>query len=63
MKLVKEHINEKFTEDSDPIKDMNIGIKKLEKYIVSKYLYFNSEYKPLVIFKVSAYNNWKQFRK
>jgi hypothetical protein len=27
MKLVREHINEKFTEDSDPIKDMGIGFK------------------------------------
>jgi len=26
MKLVKEYINEKFTEDSDPIKDMGIGL-------------------------------------
>lgn len=26
MKLVREHINEKFVEDSDPIRDMNIGI-------------------------------------
>lgn len=25
MKLVKEYINEKFTDDSDPIKDMGIG--------------------------------------
>ena len=25
MKLVREHINEKFTEDSDPIRDMSIG--------------------------------------
>ena len=25
MKLVREHINEKFTDDSDPIKDMGIG--------------------------------------
>lgn len=25
MKLVREHINEKFTEDSDPIKDLGIG--------------------------------------
>ena len=25
MKIVKEHINEKFTEDSDPIKDLGIG--------------------------------------
>jgi ankyrin repeat protein len=32
MKLVREHINEKFTEDSDPIKDMGIGLlDKLKK--------------------------------
>ena len=29
MKLVKEYINEKFTEDSDPLNDMGIGIVKL----------------------------------
>jgi hypothetical protein len=29
LKLLREHINEKFTEDSDPIHDMNIGIIKL----------------------------------
>lgn len=28
MKLVKEHINEKFEEESDPVEDMGIGIKK-----------------------------------
>jgi hypothetical protein len=34
MKIVREHINEKFTEDSDPIEDLGIGIKsKLEKYL------------------------------
>lgn len=27
MKLVREHINEKFTKEFDPIKDMNIGLK------------------------------------
>lgn len=26
MKLVREHINEKFTEDSDPVHDLGIGI-------------------------------------
>ena len=26
MKLVREYINEKFTEDSDPVKDMGIGV-------------------------------------
>ena len=29
MKLVREHINEKFTEDSDPVADMEIGAKHL----------------------------------
>jgi len=29
LKLLREHINEKFTEDSDPIQDMNIGTIKL----------------------------------
>jgi hypothetical protein len=29
MKLIKEHINEKFEENSDPIHDLNIGISKL----------------------------------
>jgi hypothetical protein len=30
MKLVREHINEKFTEESDPIHDMGIGKIKFE---------------------------------
>lgn len=29
-KLIKEHINEKFTEDSDPIGDLGIGISSIE---------------------------------
>jgi hypothetical protein len=29
MKIIKEHINEKFEENSDPIHDLNIGIKPL----------------------------------
>jgi hypothetical protein len=34
MKLVREHINEKFEEDGDPIQDMGIGlIKKVNKWI------------------------------
>jgi hypothetical protein len=28
MKLVREHINEKFKEQSDPVEDMGIGLKK-----------------------------------
>jgi len=32
MKLVREHINEKFTQESDPLKDMNIGeINRIRK--------------------------------
>lgn len=31
MKLVREHINEKFEEDSDPIKDISIGIINVHK--------------------------------
>jgi Leucine-rich repeat (LRR) protein len=33
MKLVRENINEKFTEDSDPIEDMEIG----SKYLIRKW--------------------------
>jgi hypothetical protein len=32
MKLVKEHINEKFKEKSDPIRDMKIGINFPEDF-------------------------------
>lgn len=31
MKLVREHINEKFTQDSDPVEDLGIGIPELIK--------------------------------
>ena len=35
MKIVREHINEKFTEDSDPIQDLGIGLKLLiEKWFL-----------------------------
>lgn len=34
MKLVREHINEKFEENSDPIRDLNIGlINKIKQWI------------------------------
>jgi hypothetical protein len=36
MKLVREHINEKFSEEGDPIKDMGIGINM--KSIIKKIL-------------------------
>jgi hypothetical protein len=36
VKLVREHINEKFTEDSDPIADMKIGaIQQIHKWFES----------------------------
>lgn len=31
MKIVREHINEKFEQESDPIKDMNIAIESQMK--------------------------------
>jgi hypothetical protein len=33
MKLVREHIYEKFTEDSDPIADLGIGTTQLEEIL------------------------------
>ena len=27
MKIIREHINEKFVEDSDPIRDLGIGLR------------------------------------
>jgi len=36
MKLVREHINEKFTEDSDPIHDFRIGMDELIKRWIEK---------------------------
>ena len=32
MKLVREYINEKFTSDSDPIRDMGIGINHIRNF-------------------------------
>lgn len=34
MKLIREHINEKFKQDSDPIEDLNIGwFRQLKEYM------------------------------
>jgi len=53
VKIVREHINEKFKEDSDPIRDMGIGIDKvveqfkkdLQNKILNKnYHNFNHEF-------------------
>jgi len=41
VKLVREHINEKFTEESDPIEDMGIGIKaKIKKWCKEMWIDF-----------------------
>jgi hypothetical protein len=37
MKLVKEYINEKFTDESDPIQDMGIGIEHILKDYYEKF--------------------------
>lgn len=37
MKIVREHINEKFTEKSDPIEDMGIGVFRKKQYSDSRY--------------------------
>jgi len=37
MKLVREHINEKFTDESDPIKDMGIGMRSKWEHILNKW--------------------------
>jgi hypothetical protein len=50
--LVREHINEKFTEDGDPIRDMGIGIGNLvplnSKFPVSEYNTYYNELRKLV---------------
>ena len=65
MKLVKEHINEKFTEDSDPIQDMGIGsyftkIQTLFNRYYSKYgkldFIHNKNYTKIIIF--IPYSKW-----
>jgi len=39
MKLVKEYINEKFTDESDPIQDMGIGTSyKIKKWLAKHYI-------------------------
>jgi len=48
MKLVREHINEKFTEESDPIEDLKIGIKELLK----------KEYKEISESLLNTYNKY-----
>ena len=37
MKIVREHINEKFTEDSDPIDDLGLGRPRYARNIYNKF--------------------------
>ena len=51
MKYVREHINEKFTQESDPISDLIIGLAaQLESWIKT-----TNEYKSSYIFKETDY--------
>jgi len=48
MKIVREHINEKFSEDSDPVHDMGIGLEgkmreELKNYTVMDLINFLDE--------------------
>ena len=53
MKLVREHINEKFTEDSDPIHDMGIGmLNQIKKFIESEGLNYIDKH---VALRICAY--------
>lgn len=52
MKLVREHINEKFTQDSDPISDLGIGaVEKIENAIKSLF----SNYGKYKVFFIKKY--------
>ena len=43
MKIVREYINEKFIEDSDPIHDLGIGGKETIKYCINKLFKLDKE--------------------
>lgn len=50
MKLVREHINEKFTQDSDPVSDLNIGMIRIIEHFLnyeSAYSHSVKEYGPI----------------
>lgn len=67
MKLVKEHINEKFTEDSDPIYDMGIGRKfQIEQWLEEMKIYnyvINSDFTIDVIGNVDISFEKKNLKK
>jgi len=47
MKIIKEHINEKFIEESDPIQDLGIGILKVIPLMINKIFIIDSENKEI----------------
>ena len=52
MKLVREYINERFTDDSDPIKDMGIGMKhKIKEWL--EYMNEKYSYKCILNYKIN----------
>jgi hypothetical protein len=65
MKLVRENINEKFTEDSDPIKDLGIGMPKAGSIIFNKskvYFTVSDNFYTVIDKEANVYmsseNNW-----
>ena len=44
MKIIKEYINEKFTQDSDPISDMGIGMKEVIKRWIENETNYKTNY-------------------
>jgi hypothetical protein len=76
MRLVKEYINEKFTEETDPIEDLGIGlIDKLNKKILNLRTYTifkiygekinitKDGRKFMIKFKYLHFQKWTQFEK
>lgn len=54
MKLVREHINEKFKRDSDPIEDIGIGGEEIDFYEKAKELIYS---------KRNGFENWIKYIK
>jgi len=61
VKLIREYINEKFKEDSDPISDMNIGIS----YMIKKWLdhHYIDNYEINDDYTINVYESVKISRK
>ena len=55
MKIVKEYINEKFEENSDPIKDMDIGFSTAKEYVNKRFKKagINSDYDEFYEYELS----------